>query len=157
MSELHCLIQVRTGTAIAQTLNEMSPVLSQKIIWNPDIPVVFRSEFDNYDQIINTLAGMDFCHTADGIVLQEINEDDTEDVDSQQNASCKLKTDQLNAHEIPSLNLEKSKAIWEAHNPHRHLPPCMDMKWPGKTKRPGISDTFFGGCALCKRLPGGCH
>ena len=64
-------------TAIAQTVSEMSSVLSPQIIGNPDISAVFHSEFDNVDQLINTLTGMDSVHTAHRIMLQELNEDTT--------------------------------------------------------------------------------
>ena len=75
-------------TAIAQTVSKMPSQLSPQIIRNPGISAVFHSEFDNFDQLINTLTGMDFVHTAHGLMLQELNEDTTEDIASQQNASC---------------------------------------------------------------------
>ena len=53
----HCenyAFSLELETAIAQTVIEMSSVLSLQIIRNPDIPAVFHSEFDNFDQLINT-------------------------------------------------------------------------------------------------------
>ena len=92
-------------TAIAQIVSEMSSVPSQQIIRTPDNSAIFHSEFDNFDQLINTLTGMDFVHTAHGIMLQELNEDTTEHIASQQNASCKPRIGQRSLHEIPAEQL----------------------------------------------------
>lgn len=59
-------------TAIAKAVNETSDLLSLQIIRNPSAASVFHSEFDNFDQLINTLSGMDSVHTAHGIMLQDI-------------------------------------------------------------------------------------
>ena len=117
-------------TAIAQTVSEMSSVLSPQIIRNPDISAVFHSEFDNFDQLINTLTGMYSVHTAHGIMLQELHEDTTEHIARQQNASCKPRTGQRSLHEIPVEQLpecymtaRKGPAL-KIHN--TLFPECLD-------------------------------
>ena len=59
-------------TAIAQALNEDSTTLSKKIVSQPKGPSVFHSEFDNFDQLVNSLSGGGSVHTAHGIMLQEV-------------------------------------------------------------------------------------
>ena len=56
-------------TAIAQALNEESTILSSKIVTQPTGPSVFHSEFDNFDQLVNSLSGSGSVHTAHGIML----------------------------------------------------------------------------------------
>lgn len=58
-------------TALAQAVDETSSLLSTQIIRSPDAPSVFHSEFDNFDQLLNNLTGMDSIHTAHGIMMQD--------------------------------------------------------------------------------------
>ena len=51
--------------AIAKALQGSSNLLSTKIVVNPAAPSVFRSEFGNFDQFLNTLDG----HTAHDIIM----------------------------------------------------------------------------------------
>ena len=57
-------------TALAKAVAETSSLLSTQIVCFPDAPSVFHSEFDNLDQLLNNLTGMDSIHTAHGIMLQ---------------------------------------------------------------------------------------
>ena len=59
-------------TAIAQAVEETSSLLSTSIIRSPQAPAVFHSEFDNFDQLLNDLTGMDSIYTAHGIMPQDI-------------------------------------------------------------------------------------
>lgn len=58
-------------TELSQAVTETSTLLSTQIIRSPDAPSVFHSEFDNFDQLLNNLTGMDSIHTAHGIMLQD--------------------------------------------------------------------------------------
>lgn len=59
-------------TALAEAVAETSSLLSTQIIRSPGAPSIFHSEFDNFDQLLNNLTGMDSIHTAHGIMLQDI-------------------------------------------------------------------------------------
>ena len=59
-------------TALAKAIAETSTLLSTQIIRAPESRSVFHSEFDNFDQLLNSITGKDSVHTAHGIMLQEI-------------------------------------------------------------------------------------
>ena len=59
-------------TAIAKATQESSTLLSVQIIRSPQKASVFHSEFDNFDQLLNTITGKESIHTAHGIMLQDI-------------------------------------------------------------------------------------
>ncbi len=60
-------------TAIAEVTAKSSNLLSQQIIRSPDPrQSLFHSEFDNFDQLVNSLTGSGSVHTAHGIMLQEV-------------------------------------------------------------------------------------
>jgi len=63
-------------TAMAQSAMESSTQLSSQIIRSPLGPSLFHSEFDNFDSLVNDLTGKGSVHTAHGIMLQEVAEDD---------------------------------------------------------------------------------
>ena len=63
-------------TALAQAADLSSRLLSNQIVRNAGSNVVFHSEFDNFDQLINDVSGGGSIHTAHGIVLQEVKETD---------------------------------------------------------------------------------
>ena len=64
-------------TSIAKALEQTSSLLTPQIVREPGVPSIFHSEFDNFDQLVNTMSGTDSVHTAHGIVLQEVLSDDT--------------------------------------------------------------------------------
>ena len=66
-------------TSIAKALDQTSSLLTPQIVREPDSPSIFHSEFDNFDQLVNTMSGTDSVHTAHGIMLQEVLSDDTEE------------------------------------------------------------------------------
>ncbi len=77
----HCesyTFSLELETAIANAVQETSSVLSPQIIRNADAPSVFHSEFDNFDQLINNLAGAGSIHTAHGIMMQDFAGSDQE-------------------------------------------------------------------------------
>ena len=63
-------------TSIGKTLEQTSSLLTPQIVRKPDVPSICHSEFDNFDQLVNTLSGTDSVHTAHGIMLQEVLSDD---------------------------------------------------------------------------------
>eukprot|EP00794_Sanderia_malayensis_P002103 gene2103-2388_t len=66
-------------TALAAALDKASDVLSTQIVRNPTVPSVFHSDFDNFDQFINDQSGSGSIHTAHGIMLQELEVDESND------------------------------------------------------------------------------
>lgn len=66
-------------TSIAKALDQSSSLLTPQIVREPDVPSIFHSEFDNFDQLVNTMSGTDSVHTAHGIMLQEVLVDDNEE------------------------------------------------------------------------------
>ena len=59
-------------TAIAKAVDQISSLLTTQIICHPQLPSLFHSEFDNFDQLVSNLTGQGSVHTAHGIMLQEI-------------------------------------------------------------------------------------
>ena len=64
-------------TAIAQALQQTSSILSRQVVRHPVEPSVFHSDFDNFDQYISSLTGSGSIHTAHGIMLHEISNNET--------------------------------------------------------------------------------
>ena len=77
----HCeshSFSLEVETAIAKAVEQASSLLSSQIVRQPDIASLFHSEFDNFDQLVNTEGGS--IHTAHGIMMQELLKcDDRED------------------------------------------------------------------------------
>ena len=67
-------------TMIANAVNASSSLITNQIIRNPIGPTVFHSQFDNYDQLINDLSGKGSVHTAHGIMMQEVGDDEVSPV-----------------------------------------------------------------------------
>ena len=71
----HCesdTFSIELETALAEEAELSSNLLTHQIYRNPDpSKSVFHSEFDNYDQLLNSITGMGSVHTAHGIMLQE--------------------------------------------------------------------------------------
>ena len=71
----HCeshSFSVELETAIAKAIEETSLYLTSQIIRDPSVPSLFHSEFDNFDQLVNTMSGTNSVHTAHGIMMQEV-------------------------------------------------------------------------------------
>ena len=76
----HCeshAFSIELETAIANALEKTSSLLTSQIIREPQVHSLFHSEFDNFDQLVNTLRGTDSIHTAHGIMMQEVLVDDS--------------------------------------------------------------------------------
>jgi hypothetical protein len=58
-------------TSIAIAVETTSTLLSPQIVRNPNVPSIFNSYFDNFDQLLNDLCRMASVHTSHGIVLQD--------------------------------------------------------------------------------------
>ena len=96
----HCeSFSLEVETAIAKALKETSSLLSSQIVCNPTVPYVFHSDFDNFDQFVNDLSGTGSVHTANGIMLQDL-----EEVDSPSNAGGELP-------DIPSVERTKQRCL----------------------------------------------
>ena len=71
----HCesdTFSIELETALAEEAEASSSLLTNQIYRNPDhSKSVFHSEFDNYDQLLNSIKGNDSVHTAHGIMLQD--------------------------------------------------------------------------------------
>ena len=71
----HCesdTFSIELETALAEEAKVYSNLLTHQLYQNPDpSKSVFHSEFDNYDQLLNSITGSDSVHTAHGIMLQE--------------------------------------------------------------------------------------
>ena len=59
-------------TAIAEASQISSTFLTIQIVCSPDVPFIFHSEFDNFDQLVNHSTGKGSVHTVHGIMLQEL-------------------------------------------------------------------------------------
>ena len=57
--------------SIAIAVETTSTLLSSQIVRNPNIPFIFHSDFDNFDQLLNGLCRMASVHTSHGIMLQD--------------------------------------------------------------------------------------
>ena len=78
----HCESQsfsVELETAIAKALGETSSLLTSQIIRGPVVPSLFHSEFDHFDQLVNSMTGSGSVHIPHGIMMQEILSGVTED------------------------------------------------------------------------------
>lgn len=64
-------------TAIAKAAEESSSLITSQIIRQPKVPSAFYSEFDNFDQLINTLTGMNAIHSVHRIMMQDINDNES--------------------------------------------------------------------------------
>ena len=58
-------------TATAKAMQESSSLASTESVVNHAIPPQFHSEFDNFDQFLNTPEGQGSVHTANGIMPQD--------------------------------------------------------------------------------------
>ena len=59
-------------TAIANALQQTSSLLSNQIFREPNVPSLFHSDFDNFDEYVSELKGAGSIHTAHGIMMQEL-------------------------------------------------------------------------------------
>ena len=59
-------------TALAEALEEAHTILTPQIIRNPHRSSLFRSDFDNFDQLVNDISGASSIHTCHRIMSQNI-------------------------------------------------------------------------------------
>ena len=57
-------------TSIAIAVETTSTLLSPQMVRNPNVPFIFHSDFDNFDQLLNDLCEMASVHISHGIILQ---------------------------------------------------------------------------------------
>ena len=62
-------------TAIANSVQLSSTVLSVEIVCNPEVNYIFHSEFDNFNKLVNELYGAGMVNFAHGIMLQDLDSD----------------------------------------------------------------------------------
>jgi hypothetical protein len=59
-------------TSIAIAVETTSTLLSPQSVRNQNVPFIFHSDFDNFDQLLNDLCGMASVHTSHGIMPHDI-------------------------------------------------------------------------------------
>lgn len=63
-------------TTQAEAMIQSSSQLSNQIIRSPSVTSLCHSEFDHFESLVNDLTGKGSVHTAHGIMLQEVEDDD---------------------------------------------------------------------------------
>ena len=63
-----CSFSLELETALAETLEETHTILTPQIIRNPHRPSLFRSDFDNFDQLVDDVSGVSSIYTCHGIM-----------------------------------------------------------------------------------------
>jgi len=61
---------VELETGLAKAIGETSTLLSTQIVRAPEPKSVFHSEFDNFDQLLNSATGKDSIHTAQNDAIE---------------------------------------------------------------------------------------
>lgn len=107
-TENYCFL-LELETALATAIDQTSGLLSPQIIRNPSCPQLFHSDFDNFDEYINDIGGAGSVHRSQGIMLQEILPDTSEEIGGWQ-------------PEIP--NVEKTGERSLKWRPEPSLPEC---------------------------------
>ncbi|KAL5013682.1 hypothetical protein ScPMuIL_007952 [Solemya velum] len=118
----HCeshSLSVKLETAIATSLEQTSSLLSAQILREPNAQSIFHSEFDNYDQLVNTLTGVGSIHTAHGIMIQEVLTEDNGGT----------------VHDVPSIPRSRERSL--KMSVQEELPDC----YVGQRKSPSYSVT----------------
>ena len=88
-------------TAIANAVQESASLLPASIIQYPIAQLVFHSEFDHFDRIVNELYGAGSVHTAHWIMLQDIVGEEMADTES----ATVSRTKERSLKELPDSNL----------------------------------------------------
>ena len=91
-------------------MDETSSLLTSQIVRQPTAPSIFHSEFDNFDQLVNTLTGAGSVHTAHGIMMQDILINDNEEHGG-------------SIPEMVTLPRDKEKSVY--HPVQEELPECF--------------------------------
>ncbi|KAL5022875.1 hypothetical protein ScPMuIL_002030 [Solemya velum] len=97
-------------TAIAEAAEQSSQMLSSQIIREPGEMSVFHSEFDNFDQMINTLTGSGSVHTAHGIMLQEVSSNVAVPSNAPTIPRSKRRTLEVTSVELPDCYVTQRKS-----------------------------------------------
>ena len=67
-------------TAIANSVQLSSTVLSPEIVRNPEVNYIFHSQFQNFDKLVNELYGAGMVNFAHGIMIQDLDSDEVSQV-----------------------------------------------------------------------------
>ena len=100
-------------TAIAEAAEETSHILTNQIVRDPGAQSVFHSEFDNFDQMINTLTDSGSVHKAHGIMIREVSGDRGTPIDTPAVPRSKRRSLELPSVELPDcyVTLRKSPQL----------------------------------------------
>jgi hypothetical protein len=110
-----CFLELETSIAIA--VETTSTLLSPQIVRNPNVPFIFHSDFDNFDQLLNDLCGMASVHNSHGIMLQDFSCPADQEVEGDM-PSIPV----VNNSGIRSLKLETQEVFPDCYLTHRRSP-----------------------------------
>ena len=104
-------------TSIAIAVETTSTLLSPQIVRNPNVPFIFHSDFDNFDQLLNDLRGMASVHTSHGIMFQDFSCPADQEVEGDM-PSIPV----VHKSGIRSLKLETQEVLPDCYLTHRRSP-----------------------------------
>jgi hypothetical protein len=104
-------------TSIAITVETTSTLLSPQIVRNPNVQFIFHSDFDNFDQLLNSLCGMASVHNSHGIMLQYFSCPADQEVEGDM-PSIPI----VHKSGIRSLKLETQDVLPDCYLTHRRSP-----------------------------------
>ena len=108
-------------TAIANSLEKSSSLLSNQIVRYPTVPFLFHSAFDNFDQYVNSLHGSGSVHTAHGIMMQELSDE--------QHGGHTVEPIQIKRTKERSMPLELNSELPGCYVSQRKSPALSILKW----------------------------
>ena len=103
--------------SIALAVETTSTLLSPQIVRNPNVPIIFHSDFNNFDQLLNDLCGMTSVHTSHGIMLQDFSCPADQEVEGDM-PSIPV----VHKSGIRSLKLEAQEVLPDCYLTHRRSP-----------------------------------
>ena len=123
-------LELETGIALA--VETTSNLLSPQIVRNPNVPFIFHSDFDNYDQLLNDLCGVASVHTSHGIMLQDFSCPADVDIDGDMPV-----IPAIDKTGIRSLKLDTQQVLPDCYVTHRKSPSFKVEKFevPGSKER----------------------
>ena len=137
-------------TAIANSAQLSSAVLSPEIVRNPEVNYIFHSEFDNFDKLVNELYGAGMVNFANVIMLQDLDSDEVYQVQAVTVLQTKQRT----------FRYEADTHLSECYVTHRKSPKLTikQRKYEGSdqvflmSKKRNIFWVLLR--SLCKTIPG---
>ena len=115
-------------TAIESSLDLNESILTSRIIKNPASKSLFHSDFDNFDEYINSLHGAGSVHFTHGIMLQEIKNSD----EGEQSAETVQKVPKTKRR---SNDTVESEELPPCYMSTRKSPDIIITKWQSEESR----------------------